>query len=246
VKRLWATLRCDIRLQWRNGFYYAAAVMAALSILLLGQLPEDDLPRLLPAVIVNNVMFNGFYFVGGLVLLEKGEGSLQAQVITPLRPAEYLAAKILSLTLLSLIENGMIALVLLGSDIAGAWLLIGILGGVCFYTLAGFMAVARYEAINEYLLPSMVIVTVLTLPLLPYFDVGDTLLTASLAYVHPLQSVLLALQAASGITLARWQMAYVVFYSATFMVVSFILAQRTFERFVRQAPADSVGQRSIV
>lgn len=239
MKRLWATLRNDVRLQWRNGFYYAAAVILALFFLLLAQLPPADLQWLLPVVIVNNLVVNGFYFVAGLVLLEKGEGVLQAQVITPLRPLDYLASKVFSLALLSLLENGLLLLLLLGATVSAGWLLLGILAGTAFFTLAGFLAVVRYEALNEYLLPSLLMVTVLTLPLLTYFGVGDAAIFSSLVYLHPLQAVLLALRAATGATLQAWQTVYILLYTGAFMLVALRLAQAAYERFVRRATLSS-------
>lgn len=235
MSRLHSTLLTDLRLQWRNGFYTAAAIMLALFVLLLGQLPRRDLAWIVPAVIVNNLIVNGFYFVAGLVLLEKGEGSLQAQVVTPLRPAEYLGAKVASLTLLSIAENGLLAFLSLGGGVSAGWLLLGIVAGTCFFTLSGFLVVVRYESVNEYLLPSIVIVSALTLPLLTYFGVGNSDLLSTLLYMHPLQAVLLALRAATGVALAGWQVAYVLFYPVMVTYVTLRLAQATYVQFVRRS-----------
>lgn len=246
MKRLWGTLINDIRLQWRNGFYYVSAVMLALFALLLSQAQRQDLSFLLPAVIVNNIMVNGFYFVAGLVLLEKSEGSLQAQVVTPLRPAEYLASKVLSLTLLSVVENGLLALLVMPGAISAGWLLWGIVAGVCFFTLAGLVVVVRYEAMNEFLLPSVIITTILALPLLPYFGVGDTALSGALAYLHPLQAVLLALRARTGAAPAGWQAVYVIGYALVSCAAAFVLARSAYDRFVRQTAIRGKRQDHMV
>ena len=47
--------------------------------------------------------------MAGLVMLEKGEGSLEARVVTPLRSGEYLLVKVMALSLLVLAENLIIA-----------------------------------------------------------------------------------------------------------------------------------------
>lgn len=239
MKRLWGTLVNDIRLQWRNGFYYATAVMLVMFVILLAQAPGEDLSFLLPLVIVNNIIVNGFYFVAGLVLLEKSEGSLQAQVITPLRPGEYLASKVLSLVLLSVLENGLLALLVMDGALSAGWLLWGIGAGACFFTLAGLVVVVRYEAINEFLLPSLTVATILALPLGPYFGVGETAVSATLVYLHPLQAILLALRAGAGGVLAGWQALYVVVYAALINTVAFLLAEKAYKRFVRQTTLSS-------
>lgn len=227
MKRLLATIRLDVTLQFRNGFYYAAVFIAALSVLLLRRLPGDRLAWLLPLFIVNNLIINNFYFVAGLVLLEKGEGSLEAQVVTPLRSGEYLASKAITLALLSLLETVVIA-----GLTAGLNLDILLLGGgtvvtAIFFMLAGFIVVARYDSINEYLLPSVLYTALLVLPLLPYTGVGESWLF----YLHPWQPMLLVLQAAFR-PLATWQLIYSLGTGALWLAFFYHVSQRTFHRFV--------------
>ena len=66
--RLGATIRCDVRLQWRNGFYYASALVVVVSIVFLRWLTDDAVTLLLPVIIFQNVLMNSFYFVAGLTL----------------------------------------------------------------------------------------------------------------------------------------------------------------------------------
>jgi fluoroquinolone transport system permease protein len=114
MRRLLATARCDVRLQSRNGFYYATAFVLIVCVALLSRIPALDLDWLVPALVLGNLLLNTFYFIGGLILLEKGEGTLEAQVVTPLRTWEYLASKICTLTLLGLVENLVIVMLLVG------------------------------------------------------------------------------------------------------------------------------------
>lgn len=230
MKRLWSTVLTDVRLQWRHGFYYAAAAVTVISVLLGRQLPEASLASLLSLVIVNNLMINGFYFVAGLVLLEKGEGTMEAQVTTPLRAGEYLASKAITLSLLSLLEAVVIVLLTFGSPPRPLALVAGVLLGTTFYSLAGFIVVARYDSINEYLLPSIVYLGLLALPLLPYAGIGSALV-ARLAYAHPLQPVLVlmedALRPAGG-----WRPAYGLLYGCLWVGLLFWASRQTFQRFV--------------
>ncbi len=110
MTRLLVTAAWDARLQLRNGFYYATGIMVLFWIVLLRLLPEHVLRPLMPPLVLGNLIINTYYFVGGLVLLEKREGTLEAQVVTPLRTWEYLAAKVATLALLSLAENLLIVL----------------------------------------------------------------------------------------------------------------------------------------
>ncbi|MBR9990063.1 MAG: ABC transporter permease, partial [Gemmatimonadetes bacterium] len=76
MRRLRATLLCDVRLQLRNGFYYATAFMLLVWALILAWLPAADLRWILPPLVLGNLVINTFYFLAALVLLEHDEGSL--------------------------------------------------------------------------------------------------------------------------------------------------------------------------
>lgn len=229
--RITSTFLCDVRLQARNGFYYAAAVVAALSIVLLLLLPVQNLAWLLPAIIVNNLIVNGFFFLSGLVLLEKGEGSLEAQIVTPLRSSEYLAAKVGTLTLLSLVENLLICIAVIGIGFQSVWLVIGIVLGTAVYALAGFIVVARYDALNSFLLPAMAVVFLLSLPLLPYFGIGQNAIIETLLLVHPLQPILTLLSAALQPASAL-DVGYGLATGMGWVALLAWWANRTFRRFV--------------
>jgi fluoroquinolone transport system permease protein len=237
MHRLLATVRTDMRLQFRNGFYYVTLFVVGVWALLLAQLPAVDLDVtwLLPAMLLGNLVITTFYFVGGLVLLEKGEGTLEAQVVTPLRVGEYLAAKVSTLAGLALVEN--VALVALlvwvlpvlreGGRLAPLPLVAGLLLGAALFTLAGFLAVARYRSVNEYLFPSMLYMGLLMLPLFPYFGLGH----GDWFYWHPLQAPLVLLRAAFE-PVALGQLAYGLLYGALWLALLAVASRRIFVRFV--------------
>ncbi|MCY4600864.1 MAG: hypothetical protein OXF27_13205, partial [Acidobacteria bacterium] len=119
MRALAATLSLDFRLQARNGFYYAVAFVLACWFVLLTLLPDIDWGYVLPAVVFGNLVMVNFYFVAGLVLLEKGEGTLEAQVVTPLADWQYIGSKTATLTALSLVEQVVIVWSAHGGGVAG-------------------------------------------------------------------------------------------------------------------------------
>jgi fluoroquinolone transport system permease protein len=227
MRRLLATLACDVRLQFRNGFYYAAGFVVALWLLLVSQLPALDWGWLLPAVVLNNLVISTFYFLAGLVLLEKGEGTLEALVVTPLRRGEYLLSKVATLGVLALLENLAIVMALVGLRFGVLMLVLGTVLAAWIFCLVGFLAVIRYGSINEFLLPSMPYVIALFVPLLPYFGVVES----PLFYLHPVYAPLLLLVAAFQ-PVDGWWIAYGIVYSAVWIALLHALAKRAFERFV--------------
>jgi fluoroquinolone transport system permease protein len=225
MRRLLATMRCDLRLQWRHGFYYATAFVLVFWVAVVSRIPALNLGWLLPALVLGNLMMNTFYFISGLVLLEKGEGTLEAQVVTPLRPWEYLTSKIVTLALLGLVENLIIVILLHGFGFSVLPLAASIVLTAVLYCLAGMVAVARYASINEFLLPSVLYTAMASAPLLPYLYQWD----AWPLYLHPLQATLVLAQAAFQ-PVASWQVAYGVLYSTLWIGLMSSYSQRVFRR----------------
>lgn len=224
MTRLLSTLRLDIVTQFRNGFYYVSAFVVIVVIMLLSQLRGPlELSLLIPGLVFFNLLITTFYFVGGLVLLEKQEGSLFGLAVTPLRRSEYLLAKIASLTLLASIETTLCIVIVFGvvPPFFGMILLSGL------YTLCGFLAIARYDSINEFLLPSVLIVSVLMLPLVDFFGVWHS----PIVYLHPLQPALVLMRSAYTLTPSA-EIAYGVLGSLFWYGLLFVWARRVFDRVI--------------
>jgi fluoroquinolone transport system permease protein len=227
MKRLWATIRCDVRLQFRNGFYYATVFMLVFWTVFVKLLPTVNWGLVMPALMLGNLLVTTFYFVGGLVLLEKTESTLEAQVVTPLRTWEYLASKVVTLTALTLVESALFVLIAIGTSFSVLPLIIGVVSACVIYTLIGFVAVARYDSISEYLFPSCVYLVILCIPFIPLSGLAD----APLYYLHPLQPPLSLIKAAFA-PVARWELIYGVVCSAVWFVPCFAWGLRAFDRFV--------------
>jgi fluoroquinolone transport system permease protein len=237
-KRFRATVRCDVRLQFRQGFYYAAAVVATVSLVGISRLPslESDIDWVVPAIIVSNLTLGTFYFIGALVLLERGEGTLQALVVTPLRDVEYLASKVVTLTALSIVENMLIAAAFYGQRPGAGYvgMLLGITLASALLVLTGFVAVAAYDSINEYLAPSVLYAALATAPVFTWLLRWDQWFM----YVHPIQAPLVLMQAVDQ-PLEPWQLVYGVSYPILWTGLLAFWSRRTFQRFV-VAPAGAL------
>jgi fluoroquinolone transport system permease protein len=230
MMRLFSTFRWDMTLQFRNGLYYVSGFIILLMVPLLRLLPHDDgvdYRLVLPALVLVNLIITTFYYMGGLVLLEKAEGTLAGLVVTPLRDAEYLIAKIASLALLGVIESLIIVVLVYGVHVNLLPLVVGAFTlGACF-TLLGFIAIARYDTLNTYLLPSIVLVLLLILPLIDHFGLWQS----PIFYLHPVQPMLVLMRAVRG-GAAGWEVGYGLLGSSLWFAVSFTWARRQFHQFV--------------
>ena len=227
MTRLQSTMLWDVRLQFRNGFYYASLVLVVVCIGLLSQIPATYLTQIFPAVILGNLVVGTFYFLGGMVPLEKGEGTLTAQIVTPLRQGEYLASKVITLTVLAILENGAFTIYAFRGSVQLLPLLLGVALAAALFCLAGFLVVVRYDSINEYLLPSIAYTSIISLPMVTYLLPWDSWLL----YVHPWQAPMVLLQAAWQ-PIALWQWAYGLGYSLLWLALLFWACRRAFYNFV--------------
>lgn len=248
ARTLGAMLRWDVRLQVRYGFYAVYAVLTGLYVALLTQLPARTTAPALSLVLVSDPAVLGFYFIAALVLVEKGEGVLDSLVVTPLGVDGYLLSKLASLTALALAASLAVAAIVRGGGFDIPLLVAGITLTSVFFVLLGFVAVARFDSINEYFLSAAAYGTVLYAPLLGFVGVVET----PLFYLLPVRPALVLVHGAfAGV--APWETAYAVGYLSLGSVVAYVLARRSFRRHVvegdagggRRASAPTTDRRRI-
>lgn len=162
--RILAALRSDIRFQVKQGFYVIYFVLTITYMLTMRQLPNNIKVISIPLVVFSDPSVVGFFFIGGIVMLEKVQGILNYIVVTPLRTREYLLSKVISLAILG--EAAGIAIVLQTYQGKVNWLLLitGIFLSSVFFTLFGFLIAAGCRTINQYFIKAVPYTLILILP----------------------------------------------------------------------------------
>lgn len=188
MKRWLVVLRYDLLLQARHGFYVATGVIVVIVSGLLVMLPASaraDHGLWVPALFAVNLPITTLFFVAGLILLEREEGTLTALGVSPVTADHYLAMRMTTLITLAVIET--LAVVVLAFGV-GSWIPIaaGAVALGVLYTGCGAGISARYSSVNELILPASVFVTFLLMPLLPHFG----LLPRAPFVVHPVEPAL--------------------------------------------------------
>jgi fluoroquinolone transport system permease protein len=162
-------MRLDLRVQRGYGFLYAALFSALVWIGLLRALPAEWLPLLLPVGLFVDLSVVGFYFLAALVLLEKHQATVQALAVTPLRFAEYLAAKLVTLTLLALLVSVLVVAGVGWPPLDLPLLLAGTALMSLISLLVGFSAAAPFGSFTSFLIPSQLCALLLYAPLVEHF-----------------------------------------------------------------------------
>ena len=196
MTQLLALVRFDVIVQARNGFYWASGFVVLAVSALLAALPEavTSAPSLwVPALASFNLQITTFFFVAGLVLLEREEGTLIALGASPVSPCVYMTARTMTLAGLAAVET--LVIIWVGFGISASWWLVaGIAAMGVTYTGFGAAMAMRYASVNELLLPASVIVTLLLLPLLGHFG-----LTSPVVWVwHPMAPAIALIRGAYG------------------------------------------------
>lgn len=143
----------DARLQWRYGIYAAYGFVVAIYIgMLLGA------GRYLPAWVVGTIVFTdpaavGFFFLGGLLMLERAERVRAPLAVTPMAPGAYLASKAVTLTVLACASSA-ILLPFFHSGANPALLLTSVALTSLQYVGIGMPIGLRFKTVSGYIIGS--------------------------------------------------------------------------------------------
>lgn len=227
MNRLLATLRWEVLIQFRQNIFYAALFVMVLWSAVLYQIPDAGIVPVLVSVLFLDVSIFGFFFMAALYYLEKGDRVLEGLVVTPLRVVEYLTAKIGVLTAISVVVGAVVTVLVHGPAVHWLWYLVAVVAMSVPISLLGFVLAARYNGINEFLVPSIFFLIVMQLPLLGYLDIWQN----PLLYLLPSQPGMVLLKAAFDGAPA-WEIGYALVYLAVLTVGGWRWAEGTFVRVI--------------
>jgi fluoroquinolone transport system permease protein len=195
----------------------------------------DDLPAWIPTLMLIVVGGSTMLYGAAMILFEKEQGTLRATIVSPMRPAEYLWAKIVTLTALAVLESiimvGGTMLIMSFSERISLpnipLLLIGIVAIGVMYTLVGIVLIVRYDKITDFLIPMSAVAVVLQLPFLYFIGWVDS----PLLLIIPTSAPTVLMQGAYG-PLESWEWIYTTVYTAALIIGLTVWAYRAFDRHI--------------
>ncbi len=162
--RLFYAVLADIRFQIKQGFYFVYLIITAMYLIIMSFLTDDILAVALPLVVFSDPSVLGLFFIGGIILMEKGQGVLMVLVVSPLRSWEYILSKVISLAIVSVLAAFAITL-FSGYPTVNWWLLLVatiLTSGI--FTLLGIMINAGCNTVNQYMLKTIPYMLLFILP----------------------------------------------------------------------------------
>lgn len=189
--RISTALRYDILFQFRHGFYFAYGLIAIFYSTGLQFIPEPYRDNVLVFLLFTDTTILGFFFVGGMMILEKGQRVYDGLFVTPLRVYEFFFSRVVSLTLLALAVSFIIVLsshgipqnlpVFIGTVILSSSL----------FTLMGMTIAAKAKTVNNYFISAIGYTIIFVFPLMEYLN----LYSSKFFFVIPTSSALFLLEA---------------------------------------------------
>lgn len=231
MSALSASMRLDVRLQSRSRLYWIGLVVAVLLGLLVRFLvPAEAIGRGLAAFYILGLGGTTFMFGASMLLLERGERTIDALRVSTIRTRDYLWSKALTLTVFATVESLVVyAIAARGVQTNFILLFLGVLVLGLLYTWLGLGLAAPHTAVTTFLVPQGVVVSlVLQLPFLSLLGIGPPELWMLIPSMAPM---LLLVGAFEALTPGQW--VYAVFMSAASLAGTWGFATRQFRQHIR-------------
>lgn len=171
--RLLVATRLVVTVQSRAMFpqiYFGVAILAVIVFRTL--MPDDLIPLVVPAFLFGEPGSLGILMVAAQRYMERGERSVVALAVTPLTSSEYVSALILGSAIVPTLATAVIQAGVLGVDrrvalVVPPLYLIAVVSGSL-----GLMLSTVFTEFTRFILGSIPVITVYSLPLLSFFGVA--------------------------------------------------------------------------
>lgn len=227
-------IRWDMLLQIRSHLYLATA-MATLSLCLVGALlhPLDISEKLLALLLFADPAVIGLTLTGAFVLMERGNNTLLALAVSPLRGSTYVFAKIATFSGLGILSGIAVAIAASDGNLRFAIMLASLSLTNAAAVLFGFALVTRANSVNSFLVHMSVALLIMVVPFIPYLDETSNNALLMLALI-PSYSMLVLLEAGfaeASISLAQYLLNCS--YVMVWIIIGWFWAVREYQNHIR-------------
>lgn len=229
MTRLLSTMKLDAAVQFRNKFYYIGIGLAlVIAAILAAFFEHESLGQMIPIFFLFAIGGSTLLYVAGLVIFEKDEHTMDAMLVSPLRLNEYMASKVITLTLLVIVESLLAVALSYGLGGFNPLLLIGGIALMAIMlTLIGFVLVVRYDTITDFLIPVLVVGLVLQLPFIQFLGIWEN----PIWYLIP-TSAPTVLMLGAWRPLETWELVYGLGYSLLLIGFTYRWALSAFNTYI--------------
>lgn len=148
--RLRSLFLWDMHFQAKYGFYFLYAVLTIIYAITIFAVPEDWKEKTAAILIFSDPASMGLFFMGAIILLEKSQHTPCAFAVSPVRPMEYIIAKVGSLSAVSLVVAAVLAL---AASVTNLYIvLLGTVISSVIFTLLAIIVATKIVSLNQFIL----------------------------------------------------------------------------------------------
>ena len=152
--RMARLLQGDVRFQYKYGFYFIYLIFSALYISLLFAFPEAWRGKAAIIMIFTDPSAMGLYFMGAIVLFEKSERVLDSIAVSPVKPAEYVLAKLVSIGLIATLVALAIGTAA-GAITNSVVFITGVFLCSCLFSAVGLIIACKTTTLNQFVIATI-------------------------------------------------------------------------------------------
>ena len=158
----------------RNNLLNMIVAITAVYVLVIYFLRDfGNLEKFITLLIYNDPAIVGFVFIGISIILEKDQEVLPALFVTPLNHHIYLISRIITLSTIAYFSAVMMVMTARGISFNFIHFSFGALSTCVLFCLMGVLIVSYTTEILHFLLRSIPLLILMSLPLLNYFELTD-------------------------------------------------------------------------
>jgi len=170
TRRVVAGVRLFLAVQYRSGFlhvYFGVTVFTVIVVRWL--LPGAWRETIVPVLLLTEYGVVGVYLIAAQSYLARSEKSNEALWVTPLRRQERVAAMVLAATVSAMTAAVLFFVGLVGADARLLLLIVPLFAATVLAGSVGLIVSSRYAEFTRFIIESIPVVTVFSLPLMSYF-----------------------------------------------------------------------------
>jgi len=157
--------------QYRSGFIHVYLAVTLFTVVMVrGLVPVAWREVIVPVLLLTEYGAIGVYMVAAQTYLARNERSTEALSVTPLRQMERVVATVLAATLVAMTAGLLFFVGLLGADVRLLLLTAPLFATTVLAGSVGLIVSSRYPEFTRFIIGSIPVVALFSLPLLSYFE----------------------------------------------------------------------------
>lgn len=226
MRPLLKIVKWDFVLQWRYNIVTIALIISALYVLLLKSIPNVNIDQLVILLVLSDPVMFGVMFIGVLVLYEKDNNTINALIVSPLTPSQYLWSKAISLTAIAVPIALAISIVGYGLKLNYIHFLLSVILTSIAFVFLGFIVVSKVNGFNQYIIKFVLFTLPVSIPMLGLFNI----LHSDLYYLIPTHATILLLKSALNYNISLGQSIYAIVYLIFWLIIAYYFAVKAYEK----------------